>query len=74
MVQCVIEVLNTGEPRTLITQQGRVAKTLGKVMKTMIRPSPRGAICCSHEITDIAAERDDAAAGSSWPAPLATTH
>ncbi len=60
MVQSVIEVINTGEPRTLITQQGRVAKMLGKVMKTMIIPSPRGAVSCSHEITDIAAERDDA--------------
>jgi len=60
MVKYVMEVLNTGEPRTLITQQGRAATMLGKVMKTKIIPTPRGALSCSHEITDIAAERDDA--------------
>ncbi len=60
MVRCVLDVITTGEPRTLITQQGRAAKMLGKVMKTMIIPTPRGALSCSHEITDIAAERDDA--------------
>jgi PAS domain S-box-containing protein len=60
MVKCLLEVLKTGEPRTLITQQGRAAKMLGKVMKTMIIPTPRGALSCSHEITDIAIERDQA--------------
>lgn len=60
MVRAVLEVINTGEPRTLITQQGRAAKMLGKVMKTMILPTPRGALSCSHEVTDIAVERDEA--------------
>ncbi|WP_291201789.1 ATP-binding protein [Hyphomonas sp.] len=60
MVRCVLDVINTGEPRTLITQKGRAARMLGKVMKTMIIPTERGALSCSHEITDIAAERDDA--------------
>ncbi len=60
MVRCVIEVIQTGEPRTLITQRGRAAQMLGKVMKTMIIPTARGALSCSHEITDIAEERDDA--------------
>lgn len=60
MVRCVLEVIKTGEPRTLVTQKGRAAKMLGKVMKTMIIPTERGALSCSHEITDIAAERDDA--------------
>jgi CheY-like chemotaxis protein len=35
-------------------------------MKTMIIPSLRGAISCSHEITDIAEERDDARLRPSW--------
>lgn len=60
MVRNVLEVINTGEPRTLITGKGRAAKMLGKIMKTMIIPSERGAVSCSHEITDIAEERDDA--------------
>ncbi len=60
MVRNVLEVINTGEPRTLTTQEGRAAKMLGKVMKTMILPTERGALSCSHEITDIAEERDEA--------------
>ncbi|MFN7056671.1 ATP-binding protein [Hyphomonas sp.] len=60
MVKNVIEVIETGEPRTFITGKGRAAAMLGKVMKTIITPSPRGAIACSHEITDIAEERDRA--------------
>jgi len=60
MVRAVLEVINTGEPRTLITQQGRAARMLGKVMKTMILPTARGALSCSHEVTDIAVERDEA--------------
>lgn len=60
MVQKVIEVIETGEPRTLTTGKGRAAAMLGKIMKTMIIPSPRGALSCSHEITDIAQERDAA--------------
>jgi PAS domain S-box-containing protein len=60
MVRKVIEVIETGEPRTFTTQQGRAAKMLGKVMKTMIVPSERGALSCSHEVTDIAKERDHA--------------
>ena len=60
MVRAVLDVITTGEPRTLITQQGRAAKMLGKVMKTMILPTPRGALSCSHEVTDIAVERDQA--------------
>ncbi|MBK8200099.1 MAG: response regulator [Acidobacteria bacterium] len=60
MVKHVLEVINTGEPRTFVTGKGRAAKMLGKVMKTMIIPTPRGALSCSHEVTDIAAERDDA--------------
>ncbi|MFN3314359.1 MAG: ATP-binding protein [Hyphomonas sp.] len=60
MVQKVIEVIETGEPRTLTTGRGRAAAMLGKIMKTMIIPSPRGALSCSHEITDIAEERDRA--------------
>jgi PAS domain S-box-containing protein len=60
MVQKVIEVIETGEPRTLTTGKGRAAAMFGKIMKTMIIPSPRGAVSCSHEITDIAQERDAA--------------
>ena len=52
MVRAVLDVITTGEPRTLITQQGRAAKMLGKVMKTMILPTPRGALSCSHEVTN----------------------
>ncbi len=60
MVRCVLRVLETGEPCTFITQQGRAAKMLGKVMKTMIQPTERGALACSHEVTDLAQERDEA--------------
>jgi PAS domain S-box-containing protein len=60
MVRHVLEVINTGKPRTFITGEGRAAKKLGKVMKTMIVPSPRGALSCSHEVTDLAEERDEA--------------
>jgi hypothetical protein len=60
MVQNILEVIQTGETRTLITQQGRAAKMLGKVLKTTIIPTECGALICSHEITDIAEERDEA--------------
>ncbi len=60
MVRNVLEVIETGQPRTLITRQGRAAKMLGKIMKTMILPTERGALSCSHEVTDLAEERDDA--------------
>ncbi|MEZ5985111.1 MAG: ATP-binding protein [Hyphomonas sp.] len=64
MVRAVTDVIETGEPRTLITSQGRAAKMLGKVMKTSIIPverdGERRALSVSHEITDIAQERDEA--------------
>ncbi|HRJ00424.1 MAG TPA: ATP-binding protein [Hyphomonas sp.] len=60
MVRHVMEVIRTGEPRTFVTGEGRAARMLGKVMKTMIVPTPRGALACSHEVTDLAAERDEA--------------
>jgi hypothetical protein len=60
MVRQVMKVIETGEPASFITQQGRAAKMLGKVMKTMIIPTERGALSCSHEVTDIAEERDEA--------------
>ena len=64
MVRAVEEVIETGEPRTLITSEGRAARMLGKVMKTSIIPSERDgerrALSVSHEITDIAHERDEA--------------
>lgn len=60
MVRHVMEVIKTGEPRTFITGEGRAAQMLGKVMKTMIVPTPRGALSCSHEVTDLAEERDEA--------------
>ena len=60
MVRAVTNVLETGKPQTLITGQGRAAKMLSKVMKTTLLPTPRGVLSCSHEITDIAKERDEA--------------
>ncbi len=60
MVRQVMKVIETGEPTSFVTQQGRAAKMLGKVMKTMIIPTERGALSCSHEVTDIAKERDEA--------------
>ncbi len=64
MTHAVIDVIETGEPRTLTTAEGRVAKKLGKVMKTTIIPIDHGperrALSVSHEITEIAAERDQA--------------
>ena len=60
MVSAVTRVLETGEPETLITNQGRAAKMLSKVMKTRLLRTERGVLCCSHEVTDIAKERDEA--------------
>lgn len=64
MVQGVTHVIETGQPFTLVTSQGRAAKMLGKVMKTTIIPVERDggrrALSVSHEITDIAEERDEA--------------
>ncbi|HPF21910.1 MAG TPA: ATP-binding protein [Hyphomonas sp.] len=64
MVRAVTHVIETGQPFTLVTSQGRAARMLGKVMKTSIIPvqrsSGRTALSVSHEITDIAQERDEA--------------
>jgi len=64
MVQAVTDVIETGESQTFVTSQGRAAKMLGKVMKTTIIPVERNgerrALSVSHEITDIAQERDEA--------------
>ena len=64
MVRAVTHVIETGDPYTLITSQGRAARMLGKVMKTSIIPTERDgvrrALSVSHEITDIAQERDEA--------------
>ena len=64
MAHAVTQVIQTGEPFTLITSQGRAARMLGKVMKTTIIPverdTGRTALSVSHEITDIAQERDEA--------------
>ncbi|MEQ9317429.1 MAG: ATP-binding protein [Henriciella sp.] len=60
MVKSVLKVLETGEPDTFVTEQGRAAKKFSKVMKTSVIPTEQGVLCCSHEITDIAAERDEA--------------
>ncbi|MEQ8557015.1 MAG: ATP-binding protein [Henriciella sp.] len=60
MVRAVMDVIKTGKPGTLITQQGRAAKMFAKIMKTTLIPTERGVLSCSHEITDIAQERDEA--------------
>ncbi len=64
MVRAVTHVIETGESRTFTTSQGRAAKMLGKFMKTTIIPverdGERRALSVSHEITDIAEERDEA--------------
>ncbi|WP_018146688.1 PAS domain-containing hybrid sensor histidine kinase/response regulator [Henriciella marina] len=60
MVKAVLECIETGKPGTLLTSQGRAAKMLSKVLKTSLIPTERGVLCCSHEITDIAKERDEA--------------
>lgn len=60
MTKNVIKVIETGEPITYITGHGRAAKMLGKVMKTVITPTEHGALACSHEVTELAEERDAA--------------
>tara|TARA_R110002051_G_scaffold4127_1_gene21946 strand:+ start:2947 stop:4920 length:1974 start_codon:yes stop_codon:yes gene_type:complete len=64
MVRAVTHVIETGESRSFTTSQGRAAKMLGKIMKTTVIPverdSERRALSVSHEITDIAEERDEA--------------
>ncbi|RIJ25979.1 response regulator [Henriciella barbarensis] len=60
MVRALLECLETGQQGTLVTQQGRAAKMLNKIMKTSLISTERGVLCCSHEITDIAQQRDEA--------------
>ena len=60
MSKNVIKVIETGQPITYMTGLGRAAKMLGKVMKTVITPTENGALACSHEVTDLAEERDAA--------------
>lgn len=60
MTKNVIKVIESGEPITYITGHGRAAKMLGKVMKTVITPTERGVLACSHEVTELAQERDAA--------------
>lgn len=60
MTRNVIKVIETGQPITYITGDGRAAKMLGKVMKTVITPTEQGALACSHEVTELAEERDAA--------------
>ena len=64
MVRAVIHVIETGESRTFHTSAGRAAQMLGKVMKTTIIPvereGERRALSVSHEVTELAQERDEA--------------
>lgn len=60
MTRNVIRVIETGQPVTFTTGEGRAARMLGKVMRTVITPTERGALSCSHEVTDLAQERDQA--------------
>ena len=60
MVKHVMEVLETGESVSFIADHGRAVQLLSKVMKTVLIPTDRGVLCCSHEVTDIARERDAA--------------
>ena len=60
MVRNIKIVLETGEPLTFITNEGRAARETANVMKTHLIPSERGVLCCSHEINDIAQERNEA--------------
>ncbi len=64
MVRAVLKVLETGEPLTFLTNRGRAAQMFRQVMKTVIVPTERGVLSCSHEVTDIAHERDAALAKS----------
>ncbi|KCZ91068.1 sensory box sensor histidine kinase/response regulator [Hyphomonas jannaschiana VP2] len=64
MVRAVTHVIETGESRTFHTSAGRAAQMLGKVMKTTIIPvereGERRALSVSHEVTELAQERDEA--------------
>ncbi|WP_084398200.1 ATP-binding protein [Henriciella aquimarina] len=60
MAKAVLKCMETGEPATFYTRQGRAAKKLSKIMKTMLLPTERGVLSCSHEVTDIVQERDEA--------------
>ncbi|RIJ15046.1 response regulator [Henriciella mobilis] len=60
MVRNVRKVLNTGETVAFTTSQGRAVKMLSKVMRTVVIPNGDSVICCSHEVTDLARERDEA--------------
>ena len=44
MVKAVLECLETGKPGTLITNQGRAARMLSKVLKTTLLPTERGVL------------------------------
>ncbi|WP_084418317.1 response regulator [Henriciella litoralis] len=60
MIREIETVLATGQPATMITGQGRAAKMLKTVLKTTLIPTKDGVLSCSHEVTDLAKERDQA--------------
>ncbi|MEM5516896.1 ATP-binding protein [Henriciella sp. AS95] len=60
MIRCIRKTLDTGEATSMVTQEGRAASLLKKVLKTTVTPTEGGVLCCSHEITEIARERDKA--------------
>ena len=61
MVEATLDVMRTGESRTLITETGRFAQRLGSVIKTTLTRTETGVLACSHEVTELAQARDDAA-------------
>ena len=60
VVKKITEVLKSGESTSYTSDEGRGASHLGKVLKTVLIPSPHGVISCTHEISDIAEQRDSA--------------
>ena len=56
----ILDVIRSGQPVTFMTDEGRAAKKVGRVIKTTLTPTRRGVLCCSHEVTELAKARDKA--------------
>lgn len=56
----LLKALKEQTVQQIVTRQGRTASRLGAVVKTTITPKGDTCVVCSHEVTDIANQRDEA--------------
>ena len=60
IVKTILEVLETGQSRSITLKRGRIVEKLRMVTRSTVSPTARGVLVCSHEVTDLARERDAA--------------